>query len=386
MFLLAAIPKRGAMISNSKGENLILFLQFSAGGQRGGELYTNRLHTFLKRKFVYVEPQELQPRPPEFRSIVRHAMASLRQVKSKYPSLLICDVSSGARNILAARTAKRHGSKLLVIAQERRTSYRFKSVFSKWLIHHCEDYLFGLADIVLVNSLYIADYAAGRISRRANIIICYPGLEIACERTSSNRLSSTGPNRHLNLLAVGEFTEPRKGMKYLLEALALLSDLNLTLHLAGGYSENKSHLLLLKRIIDRNNLGGRVIFHGFLDRRNLSELYQNSDIFILPSLSEGYGIALAEALTFGLPVVASNVAAIPEMVKDGVNALLVRPKDPPALASAIRRLAADQSLRDRMRENNLARAATLPTWSDFDTTLDRELVPMIEKITGLKAK
>ncbi len=352
---------------------------------RGGELYTAHLHSFLKREFGSVEPSEFQPRPLEFRSIIRHALASLKLVKSKRPSLLITDISSGARNIMAARWAIRHGLKLMIIVQERRTNYRFKSALSKRLIHKLEDHLIGLADIVLVNSRYIAEYAAKRNKKEGNVVVCYPGLETTWEKPGDNTSSPRDPNAPLNLLAVGEFTEPRKGIRYLLKALTGLTDLKPLLHLAGMVSENDPDFLMLKEIIDRNNLGDRVAFHGFLDRQRLSELYQKTDIFVLPSLSEGYGMALAEALSFGLPIVASDVAAIPEMVEDGINALLVKPKNPRALAEAIRKLAADPALQNRMRRANLTRAATLPTWDDFNTTLKRDLVPLIEKLTGLKA-
>jgi glycosyltransferase involved in cell wall biosynthesis len=364
---------------------MILFLQYSAGGMRGGERYTKSLHSFMKRKYKAVEPLEFQPRPADFRSIVRHSFASLKLVKAKKPSLLILDVSSGARNILAARWAQRKGIRLLVIIQERRMSYRYNTILSKWLIRRLEDYLIGLADILLVNSRYIAKYAKERAGKRANIIICYPGLEMTCGNQGPDNSSSRGAAGILNLLAVGECTEPRKGVKYLLMALNMLPDLNPLLHLAGEFSENNPHFHELKGIIDRYNLRDRVIFHGFLDRLKLSELYRQADIFVLPSLSEGYGMALAESLSFGLPIVASNVAAIPEMVEDGINALLVRPKDPQALASAIRKLAEDSALRNRMRQANRARATTLPTWNDFDATLERELVPVIEKLKSPEA-
>jgi glycosyltransferase involved in cell wall biosynthesis len=361
---------------------MILFLQYSAGGTRGGERYTGRFHAFIKSRFNGVEPSTLQARPSEHNSIIRHSRASLKAVKLTQPALIITDISSGARNLYAVSWAKKHGSKLLLIIQERRTTYRYKSTLSKWLIHYFEDRLIGLADIILVNSKYIADYAAKRADRNANVIVAYPGLEI----DTGHDNSTIEPHSDINLLAVGECTEPRKGIRYLLEALPTLSDLPLRLHLVGGYSKDSEHFNVLQDIITCNHLGSRVIFHGYLERDRLAELYKQADIFVLPSLSEGYGMVLAEALVFGLPVVASKVAAIPEMVDDGINALLVCPKDPEALASAIRKLAVDSDFRIRMRKANIIRAASLRTWGDFELTLERELVPIITKLTGIKAK
>jgi glycosyltransferase involved in cell wall biosynthesis len=362
--------------------DMILLLQYSAGGTRGGERYTGRFHAFIKSRFNGVEPSTLQARPAEFNSIIRHARVSLKAVKLERPALIVTDISSGARNLYAVSWAKKHGSKLLLIIQERRTTYRYKSTLSKWLIHYFEDRLIGLADIILVNSKYIAAYAAKRADRNAKVILAYPGLEI----NTGHDNSSLEHHSDINLLAVGECTEPRKGIRYLLEAMPLLSGLPVKLHLAGGYSKDAPFYKTLMEIIERNSLGERIVFHGYLSREKLADLYGETDIFVLPSLSEGYGMVLAEALVFGLPIVASKVAAIPELVDDGINALLVRPRDPQALASAIRKLAVDSDLRIRMRKANFIRAANLPTWGDFELTLEKELVPIITKLTGIKAK
>ena len=361
---------------------MILFLEYSAGGQRGGEQFTRHLHSLIRSRFSRVEPAEIPLRPRELGDIIMHARISLRNVKSLKPALVVIDISSGARNILAARWVKRHGGKVMIIVQGTRQTYRFNNIFARKFVLGCENHLLGLADIVFSNSQYIADYARSRSARLARIIICHPGVDIPIENSKSEK----GSDHFLEMLAVGECTEPRKGIKYLLEALAHLSDIPIKLHLAGGYSMESHHYKVLRNILEDHHLNENVIFHGFLDRENLNRLYRKSDIFVMPSLSEGYGLALAEALSFGLPIVASNVAAIPEMISDGVNGFLVSPKNPQELASAIRKMASDSALRLRFRHDNLEQARRLPTWSDFEAKLDSELVPAIEQITGMKKK
>jgi glycosyltransferase involved in cell wall biosynthesis len=92
---------------------------------------------------------------------------------------------------------------------------------------------------------------------------------------------------------------------------------------------------------------------------NPAEFYQAADVFVLPSHVEGMSNSLLEAMACGLPVVATSVGAAPEMVRDGVDGLLVPPRDPDALARALSRLLADRATRDALgasaRETVMAR-------------------------------
>jgi len=88
-----------------------------------------------------------------------------------------------------------------------------------------------------------------------------------------------------------------------------------------------------------------------------------SDIFVLASRFEGYGMALAEAIAHGLPVVSTTAGAIPDTVPAGAG-LLVPPDNTTALAQALRRLIADPPERQRLATNARAAAAKLPTWQD----------------------
>jgi glycosyltransferase involved in cell wall biosynthesis len=88
-----------------------------------------------------------------------------------------------------------------------------------------------------------------------------------------------------------------------------------------------------------------------------------SDVFVLASRFEGYGMALAEAISHGLPVVSTRAGAIPDTVPVGTG-LLVAPDDAPALARALRRLISDHAERWRLAMNARAAAVQLPTWQD----------------------
>ncbi len=101
---------------------------------------------------------------------------------------------------------------------------------------------------------------------------------------------------------------------------------------------------------ERLGLGETVALLGDVSREQLADEYVNADVFCLPSVQEGFGIVFLEAMAAGLPVVACRAAAIPEVVEDGVAGVLVPPRDPPALAAAIRELLASPERRREMGE------------------------------------
>ncbi len=111
-------------------------------------------------------------------------------------------------------------------------------------------------------------------------------------------------------------------------------------------------------------------FHGPLGAEALSALYARASVFALPTLREAFGLALVEAMCFGLPVVASRIEAIPEIVAEGETGLLVPPRDPAALAAALSSLLADPERARRLGAAGRARAAERLGW---DRTVGRIL-------------
>jgi len=98
---------------------------------------------------------------------------------------------------------------------------------------------------------------------------------------------------------------------------------------------------------------------GYVSAANLENLYRRASIFAFPSLDEGFGMPVLEAMAHGVPVISSNTSAMPEVAGDA--ALLINPRDPDALAGALTRLADDETLRDDLIRRGLARARQF-TW------------------------
>ena len=100
---------------------------------------------------------------------------------------------------------------------------------------------------------------------------------------------------------------------------------------------------------------------GAVSPERLAALYNDADLFVLASRFEGYGMAYAEALSHGLPVIGTTAGAIPDTVPQGAG-LLVTAGDVDALARALRDVIADTDLRRRLSDAAWAAARTLPTW------------------------
>jgi glycosyltransferase involved in cell wall biosynthesis len=102
----------------------------------------------------------------------------------------------------------------------------------------------------------------------------------------------------------------------------------------------------LKNFVEKRNLRGSVIFAGFVE--NLSDVFESMDVFVLPSLTEGFPLVIIEAMAAGLPVAASSVGGIPEMIKDKHNGRLFPPKNPEAIADAVINLLSDHHNRRKI--------------------------------------
>jgi glycosyltransferase involved in cell wall biosynthesis len=166
----------------------------------------------------------------------------------------------------------------------------------------------------------------------------------------------------VRLLSVGSVV-PIKGYDLLIEAVATLTAMPWRLTIAGDRTRNPAAAAQLDADIEAHGLGSRVSVLGAVPPERIIELFLASDIFVLASRFEGYGMALAEAIAHGIPVVATMTGAIPETVPAGTG-LLVPSDNVAALARALRCLISDRAERQRLAMNARAAAAQLPTWQD----------------------
>jgi glycosyltransferase involved in cell wall biosynthesis len=154
---------------------------------------------------------------------------------------------------------------------------------------------------------------------------------------------------------------PRKGLQFLIDAMESLGDCEVELQLIGSGQEYKR----IHRYVLEQGLSDRIKLLGYIPRDQLPKYYAHAEIFILPSLSESFGQVLLEAMSCGLPVIASRVGGIPETIQDRVGGLLVPPGDSEALVGAIRFMADHPSARLRMGRKNAAIAREDYGWASI---------------------
>lgn len=164
------------------------------------------------------------------------------------------------------------------------------------------------------------------------------------------------------LVCVGTVT-PRKGHDVLVRALARLDDLEWRCECAGSLTRAPAYVGLVRSAVERLRLAERVRFLGELSSEALDEVYRRATVLVLPSHYEGYGMAFAEALARGLPVVGTTGGAIPDTVPSEAG-VLVPPGDAEALAGALRDLLEKPSRLRDMSRAALRHAEDLPRWDE----------------------
>jgi glycosyltransferase involved in cell wall biosynthesis len=164
----------------------------------------------------------------------------------------------------------------------------------------------------------------------------------------------------LHLLSVATISA-RKGHRLLIDALAELRDRRWRLTCIGSLTRDREAVLALEQAIQRHGLQERVLLAGEWPPERLGAAYAGADLFVLPSYHEGYGMALAEALAHGLPIVATTAGAIPETVP-AEAAMLVPPGDREALARALAMVLDNAPLRRTLAAAAAKAGAALPDW------------------------
>jgi glycosyltransferase involved in cell wall biosynthesis len=191
-----------------------------------------------------------------------------------------------------------------------------------------------------------------------------PAQRLSTVRPGTDRMTvlPRASGSMIELLAVGSVV-PRKGYDILVAALAEMPDLAWRLVIAGDRERSLETARQIDAQIARLGLAGRITFVGAVAPQRLMQLYAAADLFVLPSRFEGYGMAYAEAIAHGVPVVGTRAGAVPDTVPDGAG-VLIPPDDVDALVAVLRGLIESPVERERLAAGARAAAITFPSWQD----------------------
>ncbi|MDH4413102.1 MAG: glycosyltransferase family 4 protein [Rhizobium sp.] len=206
--------------------------------------------------------------------------------------------------------------------------------------------------VIVTSPMTARELIAGYGVVPSNITVALPGTEKAG--------TATGTNPIPRILSVGTLSR-RKGHDVLLSALKSVEDLDWHAAIIGSKTLDPVTAATLSRQVETLELQGRVDLLGEVD--DPSGTYASSDIFALASRYEGYGMVFAEALSYGLPIVACHAGAVPDVVPDDAG-ILVPVDDVSAFGTALRRLLTDRDERQARADASCRAGAALPDWAE----------------------
>jgi 1,2-diacylglycerol 3-alpha-glucosyltransferase len=184
------------------------------------------------------------------------------------------------------------------------------------------------------------------------------------EQTIKNLRKKYGISGHSLVLISVCRLEKEKKVDVLIEALSMIKrELDFKFLIVGRGKEKP----VLEKIVEEHDISGKVVFTGIESDKNISCLYKLSDIFMTGSQVELQGLSIMEAMASGLPVIASDSMAIPELVEDGVNGFLFEPGNSSQVSEKILTLAGSKDLRQKMGYNGVQAIKK----HRFDHTLDQ---------------
>ncbi len=251
-------------------------------------------------------------------------------------------------------------------------------------IHHVDDfaeprlYAFEKKAVAHADRRFVVSRYWQRVLKKEygyDSVVSYNGLDLE-EFQAGPRGARGAPT----VLFVGGL-EPRKGLEYLLHAMEYVlqevPDARLIAVAKTGF-RGTDEWSWFEDLSDRLGIKDNMDFRESVSQKTLLDFYSRSDVVVLPSKTEGWGLSLMEAMAFQKPVVASRAGGIPELVRDGVDGILVRPGDVRGLADAIVKLLKDRRLSARMGRSGSARVKEF-SWDDTADAVLKEYQSAIKK-------
>ena len=236
--------------------------------------------------------------------------------------------------------------------------------FRQFIHKTLELFFLRVSTATIIPSPYVKDRFAALLPKSKQIYV-----PLGVKKANNKEIRAKKTSEVLTLLYVGTI-EKRKGLLYLVESLKLLSNKTKTYkcHIVGKVVEEDYKAEIDKKIVEYQ-LTDNVIFHGRLSNQDLDAIYSNSDIFVFPSMLEGYGMVLLEAMSYSLPIVAFDNSAMPYTVKTGKTGILVENKNVEHFAAAIQKLAEDKAYYNAIIANTQQVYSSIRTEEDLQADI-----------------
>jgi len=335
---------------------------FYESPRTGGERYNFEVVKYLKaRGFdVRILVDQMMPKSTRGRRFLRYNLFYILKFMDADGFVLFTTDYMHPRLFLFLLFLKLFKDCRVLVLVHHLRHHEIESKILRFVCIRLESIFLMCADAVVAISEATKSEVGRLTGKDSNIFVVYPGLE-----QSRSEITSADQAGEFSLLFVGDCVR-RKGLEYLVESLASLKRYHLHLHVVGRNGRDPTYDEQIGSLIEKNGLNDRVTFHGRVDGSAKRKLLCTSHVLILPSLSEG------------LPVIATRVGAIPELVKDGINGILVPPGDSQSLAGAISYLIDNPETREKYGKRGKLASRNFGGWSQvgerFASILEERMV------------
>jgi glycosyltransferase involved in cell wall biosynthesis len=358
----------------------------------GGEIYNRRLYDYLRSRYLKVENITWQTKSHNtklqfFLNSLKQNLSLLKLLtRLEGRTIIIEDISTSSDlflfNLITKHTRQLLGKEVRVIPIVHHVYAPLaKGRLNMGLKLYEERIFLNGADGIIVNSEFTKRSVESLICPSTDIVVAYPGLNVSSTRKAGEDVKD---KENLHLLFVGYITS-RKGVDTLIDSFRVLvidyGIHNLILDLVGDTTRDPSFFREISQSCETAGIRDKVCIHGRVASDELEKLYAMADIFVFPSLWEGFGMVLIEAMYNRLPIVATNAGAIPFLVKDGQNGILVPVKDSEKLAKSIKKLIESPELRRSFGESNY-RLALQFNWNKSFSNIESFLDKSFDKREG----
>jgi glycosyltransferase involved in cell wall biosynthesis len=330
----------------------------------GGYEYDRRIAAGLRARGWVVDVRELDPSFPTPTTDARAGAARVLAAAADGTPVIVDGLAFGAMPEQAEQEGRR--LRLVAVVHLPLAEAVGLDADARARFEESERRAVGAAALVVATGGSTVDVMRRYGVASERLVLVEPGVDPA-------PIASGSHGEGIELLSVASLV-PGKGHGVLIEALSGLKDRSWHLTCAGSLTRDRATAQRLRAAVRSNGLEDRVSLVGELDEAALARRYDAADVFVLATRRETYGMAVAEALARGLPIVSTDTGAIPALVGDRAG-LIVSADDAHALAGALALMMDDPDVRRRLAQGAKRVRARLPTWeaasTRFAEALDR---------------
>jgi glycosyltransferase involved in cell wall biosynthesis len=349
--------------------NIGLIIYGSLDVVSGGFLYDRLLVEHLRGKGDEVQIVSL-PRRSYFRHLGDNFSSSLRSrlEYANWDVLLEDELNHPSLFLLNYKLKRRISYPIVTIVHHLRCCEQ-RAGWKNQLYRYVERSYLNSVDGFVFNS----DTTRSEVQRFTGTdkpyVVAYPGrdrFDVSFTKDQiTERAKQAGP---LRILFLGNVI-PRKGLHTLIDALAILPGEIWQLEVVGSLNLQRGYVDSVRRKIARRGISNKVKFRGVLSHVEIADCLSKAHILAVPSSYEGFGMVYLEAMSFGLPIIATSWGAAGELITHGQEGYLITPEDTKALASHIQAYHEDRELLLQMSLKAYERQMDFPTWEQTDADI-----------------